>query len=146
MVTPIVPKAPTLERPIGVTVTSVRSSVDGVAISAEIDADDMIRASEFVAFSVYGDSSRWEYFRKTHSRSRGLVSGLIFVVGKSVASVPQSLLGFLREPARRKQRLQFDTRMPATTYATPQQSDPRQRLNTENTVKDGEEKYLEVEG
>lgn len=138
IVRPQLANAPHLEQPISVTITSLRSSKEGIAISAEVDVEQIVRASEFVAFTVYGDSSRWEYFRKKHPRSRGLLSGLIFVFRKSVASVPQSVAGFVSEPARRRQKLELDTRLPTDTYSKATPAKPK--------LDNGDGAYLEVEG
>ncbi|WP_237708061.1 UDP-forming cellulose synthase catalytic subunit [Oceanicola sp. S124] len=94
---PILPKAADLEVPLTLTLAGVRPGVEGTRVDLAVPADSMIGAARLTAHVVYGDSRRWQFFRKFHAQGSTLVTGLLYVLAKSALSVPQTIYDFLRE-------------------------------------------------
>lgn len=113
----ILTNEPDLAAALPATIASVRSGVEGVTVTLAIASKDMIAASRLAAFLTYGDSARWTFFRKVHSRGRGLFSGLVFVFSKGILSLPTTVYDFLNEPARRKAELETATHVPSNELA-----------------------------
>ena len=98
---PSLPKAPDLETALPLTVTEVRTGVDGTLIKLNVAPEQMVQAARLTAHVVYGDSRRWQFFRKLHAQSSTLVAGLLYVAAKSLLALPRTLFDFARELTRR---------------------------------------------
>ena len=98
---PSLPKAPDLETALPLTVTEVRTGVDGTLIKLTVAPEQMVQAARLTAHVVYGDSRRWQFFRKLHAQSSTLVAGLLYVAAKSLLALPRTLFDFARELTRR---------------------------------------------
>ncbi|AWI85986.1 cellulose synthase catalytic subunit (UDP-forming) (plasmid) [Alloyangia pacifica] len=105
---PTLPKAPDLETALPMTISEVRSGVEGTVIELSVAPEHMVQAAQLTAHVVYGDSRRWQFFRKFHSQSSTLVAGLLYVLAKSAISIPQSIFDFARELTLRSGRPEAD--------------------------------------
>ncbi|ETX14095.1 cellulose synthase [Roseivivax halodurans JCM 10272] len=114
---PVLPKSPALQTPLNVTVNEVRSDPDGLLLELGISAEQMVDASRLTAVIVYGDSSRWEFFRKVVPRSSTLVAGLAYVLGKAALSLPKTTLDLLREPGRRQSEMLEEDAVRENTFS-----------------------------
>lgn len=143
-VQPLIENIPAFEGPLPVTVGALKSETNGYICILEIPEHAMINASRFAAVVVYGDSSRWEFFRKAVPRSSTLVTGFAYVIRKALMSLPITVLDLLREPERRRQAL-FDeaAATPSDEFAAAKGTGSRDRPEPETDDEDG---YLEVEG
>ncbi|APX22903.1 MAG: cellulose synthase catalytic subunit (UDP-forming) [Rhodobacteraceae bacterium] len=141
---PAVENAPAPEGPLPVTVGVLKSDTSGYLCMLDIPESAMIDASRFAAAVVYGDSGRWEFFRKTVPRSSTLVTGFAYVIGKALMSLPVTVLDLLREPERRRQAVFDDAaEIPRDAFAAAKGTEARNRPAAEDDDEDG---YLEVEG
>lgn len=134
------PGTPFDQRPLKGKVEALLNESQGAVLSVAIHEDDMIEASKFSAFTVYGNSARWVHFRKIQPRSRGLVPGLVYVLRKGVVSIPMNAWDFLREPARRSYRGEVDTTVPGRVSTS-----PRAPTAPQTSQKADDDKYLEIE-
>ena len=145
---PTLPQAPELEAPLPLKVKAVRSDVEGTLIELDVAPAQMIAASRLTAHLVYGDSLRWHFFRKVYPQGSTLIAGLAYVAGKSLMSVPKSVIGFLTEPARRRREATEDAMRgePAFVVAPMDRPEPRPaRAPLEAAAVAGAADYLVIE-
>ncbi|MBR9762622.1 MAG: UDP-forming cellulose synthase catalytic subunit [Rhodobacteraceae bacterium] len=97
LLTPVLPEAPELETALPLSIAELRPGVEGTVIDLAVAPEQMVQAARLTAVVVYGDSRRWQFFRKLHAQSSTLVAGLLYVLAKAALSVPHSLYDFARE-------------------------------------------------
>ncbi|EPX80368.1 UDP-forming cellulose synthase catalytic subunit [Salipiger mucosus] len=142
---PVLPKAPELEEPLPATIGDVRGGVDGIRIGLEVAPDHIVPASRLAAHIVYGDSSRWHFFRKVRPQGTTLLTGFVYVLGKSLVSVPKSLFDFAREPARRRRHLAADLTVPEDAFAKALYEQPAPVASGPAHARRRDPEYLEIE-
>ncbi|ETW10660.1 cellulose synthase [Roseivivax marinus] len=143
--TPILEKTPQLEAPLEVSISDVSSGADGIRVGLVVDPAHMIAASHLSATVVYGDSSRWHFFRKVRPQSSTLLAGLVYVLAKSVVSIPKSVYDFLREPARRRDQLAADLTLPVDSFAEASKEQEKPAEPVRQRRRSAESQYLEIE-
>lgn len=94
---PVLPETPDLEVALPLTLSALRRGVDGTVLTFDVPPAQTIPAARLTAQVVYGDSRRWQFFRKVHPQGSTLVAGLLYVLMKSALSMPQTIYDFARE-------------------------------------------------
>ena len=94
---PELPKAPDLETALPLTFSGLRTGVEGAILTLTVPPEQMLPAARLTAHVVYGDSRRWQFFRKFHPKGSTLVAGLLYVLAKSTVSLPRTIYDFARE-------------------------------------------------
>ncbi|SFD84312.1 UDP-forming cellulose synthase catalytic subunit [Roseivivax sediminis] len=143
--TPILPKTPELEQPLPVVIEDIRTGVDGISLGVTVASEHMVPASRLAATIVYGDSSRWHFFRKVRSQGSTLLAGLAYILGKSLVSIPMSALDFLREPARRRRQLAADLTIPEDAFAQATREQEEPKPPEPEKTRPARSEYLEIE-
>ncbi|WP_020041609.1 UDP-forming cellulose synthase catalytic subunit [Salipiger mucosus] len=95
VIRPKIDDAPELQHELTITLTRAEDPSDNAGRrlwSADIDRDHLIAASEITAHLVYGDSEKWMAAREAVPRSRGLISGIVFVLRLSLTSIVPSAI------------------------------------------------------
>lgn len=95
------PKAQDLEDPLPLTISEIRTGVDVTIIELKVGPEKMVQAARLTAHIVFGDSLRWRFFRKFHSQGSSLVAGFVYVIWKSVLSIPKTAIDLVRERSTR---------------------------------------------
>lgn len=147
---PSLPKAPDLETALPLTVSEVRSGVDGTMIELRVAPEQMVQAARLTAHVVYGDSRRWQFFRKMHAQSSTLIAGLLYVLAKSVIALPRTIFDFARELTRRSGEPEadetlFEDAFTASARTTERAAVPATLAVTVPAIAAQSDDYLKVE-
>ncbi|MBT9385023.1 UDP-forming cellulose synthase catalytic subunit [Pseudooceanicola sp. CBS1P-1] len=98
---PHFPESPKLETRVRAKVMSVMTTPRGQVLGLLIDADQDLKVRETVAFLIFGDSENWRRMRAASSNRKGLLGGLVYLLGLFVRGTPRLIADFAKEPGRR---------------------------------------------
>jgi len=99
--TPHFPEARHLQRSIKAVVKNVKQVDNGQELGVFYLPEQPIEVREAVAYLIFGSSENWLDIRRASQTKKGLVAGLFYVLWLSLKLLPNTVLRFLREPARR---------------------------------------------
>ncbi|WP_423211728.1 UDP-forming cellulose synthase catalytic subunit [Paracoccus yeei] len=100
---PVFANAPHLEQEVRAVVLALSSSAgEGTVLGLRLVGDQPVAVQEAVAQMIFGDSEVWRAQREETRRGKGLIAGLVYILGLMLRSIPRTLGDFLREPARRR--------------------------------------------
>jgi len=98
--TPEFPKSPHLENAVRVQVMSVKPEGGAIVAGVKFDPSQPMIVRETVAHLIFGDSASWEAVRATRNKKMGLLRGMVYVLGLSVAGIYHTTRALAAEPAR----------------------------------------------
>ncbi|KPQ07565.1 MAG: UDP-forming cellullose synthase catalytic subunit CelA [Rhodobacteraceae bacterium HLUCCA12] len=116
--TPEFPKSPHLENAVRVQAMSVRREGGAIVVGVKFDPSQPMIVRETVAHLIFGDSASWEAVRAMRNKRMGLLRGMAYVFGLSVAGIYHTMRVLAAEPARRA-RLSKREREDARTQGQP---------------------------
>ncbi|HHX91063.1 MAG TPA: UDP-forming cellulose synthase catalytic subunit [Paracoccus sp.] len=99
-VTPQFPESPHLENAVLVQVMSARPEGGALFVGVKFDPDQPMIVRETVAHLIFGDSASWEAVRATRNKKMGLLRGMAYVFGLSLAGIYHTTRALAAEPAR----------------------------------------------
>ncbi|SMO65891.1 UDP-forming cellulose synthase catalytic subunit [Paracoccus laeviglucosivorans] len=95
--------APHLEQDVRAVVLSMSNTgKEGTTLGLRLVGDQSIAAREAVAQMIFGDSEVWQAQRDATRHGKGLIAGLLYIIGLMLTSIPKTIADFMREPARRR--------------------------------------------
>ncbi len=98
--TPEFPKSPHLENAVRVQVMSVKPEGGAIVAGVKFDPSQPMIVRETVAHLIFGDSASWEAVRAKRHKKMGLLRGMAYVLGLSLAGIYQTTRALAAEPAR----------------------------------------------
>lgn len=98
--TPEFPKSPHLENAVRVQVMSIRPEGGAMVAGVKFDPSQPMIVRETVAHLIFGDSASWEAVRAKRNKRMGLLRGMAYVLGLSLAGIYHTTRALAAEPAR----------------------------------------------
>ncbi|MFT4015162.1 MAG: hypothetical protein QM682_17600 [Paracoccus sp. (in: a-proteobacteria)] len=100
---PVFANAPHLEQDVRAVVLALSSKAgEGTTLGLRLVGDQPVAVQEAVAQMIFGDSEVWRAQREATRQGKGLIAGLAYVIGLTLASIPRTARDYLREPERRR--------------------------------------------
>ena len=93
---PVFPQAPHLQTDILCDLLSVSRGGGGAVFGLRFAEDQSADGLEAIAYLIFGSSEPWRLRRAARETERGLVSGLVYVTGLALRTLPQTLFTLLR--------------------------------------------------